>query len=200
MTYKSIKEFHQKTSKRKSKDRDIDRVPRCWSQPGTLHREKTQIHQIGAPSQSNRTKKTHNRKKRKGHGELSLTREKEGRTIGRLVRLQVALESHLGLLAVATARGGSIHQQRTPPRSKPSSAAPHRPPPRWDLGGTRLRRKGSGRRWSSSPCFGSGLSSRTWAQTSELAVVAARGLDEGALGRRRAVEESRWGVWRRGGG
>ena len=66
--------FHQKTSKRKSKDTDLDRVPgcswpSCWSQAGSLHSGNTQIHQIGAPSQSNRTKRTHIiSKNRKGHG------------------------------------------------------------------------------------------------------------------------------------
>lgn len=53
------------TPKRKSKNTDLDRVPgcswpSCWSRAGSLHRGNTQIHQIGAPSQSNGTKKTNN--------------------------------------------------------------------------------------------------------------------------------------------
>jgi len=66
--------FHQKTSKRKSKDTDLDRV--YLDAHGLLVGLKlapctaeTRRSMIGAPSQSNRTKRTHIiSKNRKGHG------------------------------------------------------------------------------------------------------------------------------------
>jgi hypothetical protein len=117
------------TPKRKSKNTDLDRVPgcswpSCWSRAGSLHSGNTQIHQIGAPSQSNGTKRTHNIQEAEGGGLLKEER-KEARTLGPLVLLQVALAGHLGLLAVATAHGGWIRRQstaatRTSPGGRPA--------------------------------------------------------------------------------
>jgi hypothetical protein len=112
MPYQSIKEFPPKDMKtyeqRHGSRQGVPGCswPSCWSQAGSLHSGNTQIHQIRAPSQSNRTKKTHNIEEPGG-----TWRRKRGRTLGRLVLLRVALPGHLGLLAVATAHGGWIRRR-----------------------------------------------------------------------------------------